>query len=64
MHEVYAPTSYGITYLDRIKILSTGEYWRTEAVRKYRYEGVDVIDVAEDVRPTTSTTTTTTTTAP
>jgi len=47
-----------------IKILSTGEYWRTEAVRKYRYEGVDVIDVAEDVRPTTSTTTTTTTTAP
>ena len=61
-HEVYAPTSYGITYLDRLKILSSGEYWRVEAVRKYRYEGVDVIDVGEDVRPTTSTTTTTTTT--
>ena len=59
-HEVYAPSSYGITYLDRIKILSTGEYWRTEAVRKYRYEGVDVIDVGEDVRPTSTTTTTTT----
>ena len=62
MHEVYAPSSYGITYLDRIKILSTGEYWRVEAVRKYRYDGVDVIDVGEDVRPTTSTTTTSTTT--
>ena len=64
MHEVYVPTSHGITYLDRMKILSTGEYWRVEAVRKYRYDGVDVLDVAEDVRPTTSTTTTTTTTAP
>lgn len=62
MHEVYAPTSYGITYLDRIKILSSGEYWRVEAVRKYRYEGVDVLDVGEDVRPTTSTSTTSTTT--
>jgi hypothetical protein len=61
-HEVYAPSSYGITYLDRLKILSTGEYWRVEAVRKYRYTGVDVIDVGEDVRPTTSTTTTSTTT--
>ena len=61
-HEVYAPSSYGITYLDRIKIMSTGEYWRVEAVRKYRYTGVDVIDVGEDVRPTTSTTTTSTTT--
>jgi hypothetical protein len=61
MHEVYAPSSYGITYLDRLKILATGEYWRVEAVRKYRYEGVDVIDVGEDVRPTSSTTTTTTT---
>jgi hypothetical protein len=60
IHEVYAPSSYGITYLDRIKILSSGEYWRVEAVRKYRYAGVDVIDVGEDVRPTTSTTTTTT----
>ena len=59
-HEVYAPTSYGITYLDRIKILSTGEYWRVEAVRKYIYEGVNVIDVGEDVRPSTTTTTTTT----
>lgn len=59
-HEVYAPSSYGITYLDRLKILATGEYWRVEAVRKYRYEGVDVIDVGEDVRPTTTTTTTTT----
>lgn len=62
-HEVYAPSSYGITYLDRIKILATGEYWRVEAVRKYRYDGVDVIDVGEDVRPTTTTTSTTTTTA-
>jgi len=61
-HEVYAPTSYGITYLDRLKILSTGEYWRVEAVRKYRYDGVDVIDVGEDVRPTTTTTSTSTTT--
>ena len=61
-HEVFAPSSYGITHLDRIKILSTGEYWRAEAVRKYRYEGVDVIDVGEDVRPTTTTTSTSTTT--
>jgi len=58
-HEVYAPSSYGITYLDRIKILSTGQYYRVEAVRKYRFAGVDVIDVGEDLRPTTSTTTTT-----
>ena len=61
-HEVYAPSSYGIAHLDRIKILSTGEYWRVEAVRKYRYDGVDVIDVGEDVRPTTTTTSTSTTT--
>jgi hypothetical protein len=59
-HEVYAPSSYGITYLDRIR--TAGSYWRVEAVRKYRYEGVDVIDVGEDVRPTSTTTTTTTTT--
>lgn len=61
-HEVYAPSSYGITYLDRIKDPVENTYWRVEAVRKYRYEGVDVIDVGEDVRPTTTTTTTSTTT--
>jgi len=62
-HEVYAPTSYGITYLDRIKIPSTGEYWRVEAVRKHIYEGVDVIDVGEDVRPSTTTTSTSSSTS-
>jgi len=61
-HEVYAPSAYGITYMDRIKDPSENNYWRVEAVRKYRYEGVDVIDVGEDVRPTTSSSTSTTTT--
>jgi hypothetical protein len=63
-HEIWCPSSYGFQNLDRIKItagIGVGDYWRTEAVRKYRFEACDVVKVGEDVRPTTSTSTTTTT---
>ena len=65
-HDIWCPSSYGIQYLDRIRITSgvgAGNYWRTETVRKYRFPSCDVVKVGEDVRPTTTSSTTTTTTS-
>lgn len=59
-HEIWCPSSLGIQLLDRIRVVSgtgVGDYWRVEAVRKYRFEACDVIKVKEDTRPTTTTTT-------
>ena len=61
LHELYVPSSYGIQVLDRLK-LSNGEFFRVEAIKKRRFEDVEVMDVGEDVRPSTSTTSTTSTT--
>jgi hypothetical protein len=61
-HEIWAPSALGIQLLDRIKVLGqSDEYYRVEAVRKRRFESIDVVKVGEDVRPTTSSSTTTTT---
>jgi hypothetical protein len=61
IHEVFVPTNYDIQVLDRFH-LSSGEYFRVEAIKKRRFEGVDVLEVGEDTRPTTTTTTSTTST--
>jgi hypothetical protein len=61
LHEAYVPSNYGIQVLDRL-LLSSGEYFRVEALKKRRFEGIDVLDVGTDTRPTTTTTTTTTST--
>lgn len=61
-HEIWAPSSLDIHLLDRIKVLGeSNEYYRAEAVRKRRFQSIDVVKVGEDVRPTTTTTSTTTT---
>lgn len=60
--ELYVPASYGIQKLDRLRIYGTNEYYRVEAVKKRRYEDVDVVDIGEDTRPVSTTTTTTTST--
>jgi len=61
-YELYVPTSYGAQVLDRIRVTST-EYYRVETVKRRRYKDVDVLDIGDDVGPTTSTTTTSTTTS-
>jgi len=68
-HEIWCPSIYGIQHLDRIRVTSgvgVGDYWRSIAIRKYRFPECDVVKVDEDTRPTTTTssssTTTTTTT--
>jgi hypothetical protein len=66
VHEAFVPTSYDIQVLDRM-LLSSGEYFRVEAIKKRRFEGMDVLEVGQDTRPTTTTTSTTpstTTTTP
>jgi len=60
-YELYVPSSYGVKVLDRIRI-SSSEYYRVETVKSRRYNSVDVLDIGEDVGPTTSTTTSSTTT--
>ena len=66
VHEAFIPSNYDVRVLDRF-LLSSGEYFRVEAIKKRRFEGMDVVDVGEDTRPTTTTSTstssTTTTTA-
>ena len=65
-HEMWCPSLYGIQLLDRIRIVSgvgAGNYWRSEAVRKYRFEACDVVKIGEDVRPSTTTSSSTTTTS-
>jgi len=61
-HEMYIPTSVGVQVLDRIRVSST-EYYRVESVKPRRYEGLDVVELGEDQRPTSTTTTTTTSTS-
>jgi len=61
VHEAFVPSSYDIQVLDRL-LLSSGEYYRVEAIKKRRFEGMDVLEVGTDTRPTTTTTTTYTTT--
>jgi len=60
-YELYVPSSYGVQVLDRIRI-SSSEFYRVETVKSRRYNNVDVLDIGEDVGPTTSTTTSSTTT--
>lgn len=60
-YELYVPSSYGVQVLDRIRI-SYLEYYRVETVKSRRYKDVDVLDIGEDVGPTTSTTSSSTTT--
>ncbi|TRO55554.1 hypothetical protein E2P64_06865 [Candidatus Bathyarchaeota archaeon] len=62
LHELYVPSSYGIKVLDRLR-LSNGEYYRVEALKKRRYQDVDVVEVGQDTRATTTSTTTTTSTS-
>ena len=63
-HEIWAPSSLGIQLLDRIKVLGeSNEYYRAEAVRKRRFQSIDVVKVGEDHRPTTTSSTTTSTTS-
>ncbi len=58
-YELYVPSSYGVQVLDRIRI-SSSEFYRVETVKSRRYKNVVVLDIGEDVGPSTSTTTTTT----
>ena len=60
-YELYVPSSYGAQVLDRVRI-SSSEFYRIETVKSRRYKDVDVLDIGEDVGPSTSTTTTSTTT--
>jgi len=60
-YELYLPSSYGAQVLDRIRV-SSSEFYRVETVKRRRYNNVDVLDIGEDVGPTTSTTTSSTTT--
>jgi len=60
-YELYLPSSYGAQVLDRIRI-SSSEFYRVETVKRRRYNNVDVLDIGEDVGPTTSTSTTTSST--
>jgi hypothetical protein len=62
LHELYIPSSVGIRSLDRIRI-SSSEYYRVETVKKRRYSAVDVVQLGEDVRPTSTSTTTTSSTS-
>ena len=64
-HEIWCPSSYGFQNLDRVRVtlgVGVGDYWKAEALRKYRFEACDVVKVKEDTRATTTTTSTTTTT--
>lgn len=60
VHEMYVPASIGIRPLDRVRV-SSSEYYRVTTVKPRRYDGVDVVELSEDQRPTTTSTTTTTT---
>jgi hypothetical protein len=48
-HEAYAPSYLGIEALDRIEYVS-GEFYKVEVVKTRRYDGVDVLELAEDTR--------------
>ena len=59
INEMYIPSSYDCKVHDRIR-LSSGDYFRVEAFKKRRYEGVNVVEIGYDTRATSSSTTTTT----
>jgi len=59
LNEMYIPSAYDYAVHDRIR-LSDGDYFRVEAVKKRRYQGVDVVEIGFDTRATSSSTTTTT----
>ena len=61
LNEMYIPSSYDCKVLDRIR-LSTGDYYRVEAKKRRRYQGVDVVEIGFDTRATSTSTTSTTTT--
>jgi len=61
VHEAFVPTNYNVQVLDRF-LLSSGEYFRVDAIKKRRFEGMDVVDVSNDTRPTTTTSTSTSST--
>jgi len=47
--ELYIPSSYGITELDRYQPYS-GEYYMVKKVLERRFSGVDVCELIEDNR--------------
>ena len=47
--ESYIPKSYGVRINDRYCPIS-GEYFRVESIDRYKYPGVDVVELGEDVR--------------
>lgn len=64
-HEIWCPSSYTVQHLDRVRVtagVGAGDYWRAEAIRKYRFEACDVVKVGEDTRATTTTSSSTTST--
>lgn len=48
-HEAYAPSYLGIEPLDRIEWAS-GEFYKVEVIKTRRYDGMDVLELAEDTR--------------
>lgn len=60
IHEMYVPSSYGVKETDIVKVGS--DSFLVKAVKKRRYEGVDVLELREDNSSETTTTTTTSST--
>lgn len=48
-HEMYVPAWIGVLALDRIEWTS-GEFYKVQVVKRRRYDGVDVVELAEDTR--------------
>jgi len=63
VHEMYVPTSYDIKAHDRVLVIGENEYFRVEAVKKRRYEGVNVLEIGYDTRATSTTTSSSTSTS-
>ena len=48
-HELYVPHSVGVQIHDRYEPVS-GEYYRAETIKTRRYNGIDVVGLAQDTR--------------
>ena len=48
-HEMYIPSWVGILALDRVEWTS-GEFYKVQVVKRRRYDGMDVVELAEDTR--------------
>lgn len=48
-HELYLPSSYGATALDRYEY-SSGEFLKIEVVEKRKFDNIDICHIAEDTR--------------